>query len=40
MINNVGFLLLLVLLLVITIGDVRRLVSTGGIEGFINSMVE
>jgi len=39
-INNVGFLLLMVLLFVITAGDVRRLVTTGGIEGFINSMTK
>ena len=37
-INNIGFLLLLTLLLVITVGDVRRLVTNGGIDGFINSL--
>ncbi len=39
-INNIGFLLLLTLLLVITIGDVKRLVTTGGIDGFIESMTK
>lgn len=39
-INNIGFLLLLTLLLAITIGDVRRLVTTGGIDGFIESMTK
>jgi regulator of sigma E protease len=38
-INNIGFLLLLSLLLVITAGDIKRLIVTGGIEGFINSML-
>lgn len=37
-IDNVGFLILISLLLVITFGDVRRLISTGSIEGFINSL--
>ena len=37
-INNVGFLLLLTLLIVISFGDVRRLITTGGIEGFLNSL--
>lgn len=40
MVNNIGFLILLTLLLVITIGDIRRLIITGGIQGFINSMVQ
>ncbi|KKR43214.1 MAG: Membrane-associated metallopeptidase, M50 family, partial [Candidatus Woesebacteria bacterium GW2011_GWB1_40_12] len=39
-INNIGFLLLITLLLVITIGDVRRLITTGSIEGFINSLTK
>jgi regulator of sigma E protease len=38
LVNNIGFLLLLTLLFVITIGDIRRLISAGGISGFINSM--
>jgi len=36
-VNNIGFLVLMGLLLVITVGDVRRLITTGSIEGFINS---
>jgi regulator of sigma E protease len=36
--NNIGFLLLLVLLLLITVGDIRRLINFGGIQGFINSV--
>lgn len=39
-INNVGFLLLLALILAITVGDIRRLVMTGGVSGFIDSMME
>jgi len=39
-VNNVGFILLLGLLLAVTVGDVRRLITTGGITGFINSMVK
>jgi regulator of sigma E protease len=39
-INNIGFLFLITLLLVITIGDVRRLINTGSIEGFINSLAK
>lgn len=38
MINNIGFFILLALLLIITIGDVRKLASAGSIDGFINSM--
>lgn len=37
-IDNVGFIILITLLLVITFGDVRRLITTGSIEGFINSL--
>ena len=39
-INNIGFIILLALLLGVTFGDVRRLIRTGGIEEFINSMVK
>jgi regulator of sigma E protease len=38
MIHNVGMLILLTLLLVITIGDVHRLITFGGVQGFINSI--
>lgn len=38
-IHNIGMIILLTLLLAITIGDVRRLITFGGIQGFINSMV-
>lgn len=38
MVHTVGMIILLVLLLAITIGDVRRLITTGGINGFINSI--
>lgn len=37
-INNVGFIILLGLLLAVTIGDIRKLIIFKGIEGFINSM--
>ncbi len=37
-VNNIGFIILIILLLVISVGDVRRLISTGSIEGFINSL--
>ena len=37
-IHNIGMIILLALILVITIGDVRRLITFGGIQGFINSM--
>lgn len=37
-INNIGFIILLVLLLAVTLGDVRKLIKTGSIEGFIKSM--
>lgn len=39
-INTIGMMILLALLLAITIGDVRRLIISGGINGFINSMVK
>lgn len=39
-VNNIGFLILLTLLLAITIGDIRRLAVNGGIQGFIDSMME
>jgi regulator of sigma E protease len=39
-IHTVGMIILLVLLLAITIGDIKRLINFGGIEGFINSMVK
>lgn len=39
-INNVGFIVLLILLLGVTFGDLRRLIRTGGIEEFINSMAK
>lgn len=38
MIINIGFLILLALVIIISIGDVRRLITFKGIEGFINSM--
>jgi regulator of sigma E protease len=38
MINQIGMIILLTLLLVITIGDIRRLITFGGIQGFINSI--
>jgi len=37
-INNIGFIILLGLLLLITIGDIKRLITFGGIQGFLNSM--
>ena len=37
-IHNIGMIILLALILIITIGDVRRLITFGGITGFINSM--
>ena len=37
-INNIGFILLITLLLVITVGDIRKLITFKGIDGFINSM--
>jgi regulator of sigma E protease len=37
-IHNIGMMILLILLLMITIGDVRRLITFGGIQGFINSI--
>ncbi len=37
-INNIGFIMLITLLLVITIGDIKRLITFKGIEGFLNSM--
>ena len=37
-INEIGMIILLLLLLVITIGDVRRLIVFKGITGFINSL--
>jgi regulator of sigma E protease len=37
-INSIGFMILLALILLISIGDVRRLITFKGIEGFINSM--
>lgn len=39
-INNIGFILLLTLLLGVTIGDVRRLITFNGIDGFINSLAK
>ena len=39
-IHNIGMIILLLLILAITIGDVRRLITFGGIQGFINSMVK
>jgi regulator of sigma E protease len=38
-IHSIGMIILLLLLLAITIGDVRRLITFGGIQGFISSMV-
>lgn len=38
-VHNIGMIILLILLLAITIGDVRRLITFGGIQGFLNSMV-
>lgn len=38
MINGIGFIFLLALILLITIGDIRRLITFKGIEGFLNSM--
>lgn len=39
-IHTVGMIILLALLLVITIGDVRRLVLAGSIDGFLKSIVK
>jgi regulator of sigma E protease len=39
-IHSIGMIILLILMLAITIGDVRRLITFGGIQGFINSMVK
>jgi len=39
-IHSIGMIILLSLLLLITIGDIRRLITFKGIEGFINSMVK
>jgi len=39
-IHNIGMIILLMLLLAITIGDIRRLITFGGIQGFLNSMVK
>jgi len=39
-IHNIGMIILLLLILAITVGDVRRLITFGGIQGFINSMVK
>jgi regulator of sigma E protease len=39
-IHSIGMIILLVLILAITIGDIRRLITFGGIEGFISSMVK
>ena len=39
-IHNIGMIILLMLLLAITIGDIRKLITFGGIQGFINSMVK
>lgn len=39
-IHSIGMIILLVLMLAITIGDIRRLITFGGIQGFINSMVK
>jgi regulator of sigma E protease len=38
-IHSIGMIILLTLLLAITIGDIRRLITFGGVQGFINSMV-
>lgn len=37
-IHTVGFVILILLLLLITVGDIKRVVINGGIQGFINSM--
>jgi len=37
-IHTIGMIILLALLLTITIGDIRRLVIAGGIEGFVTSL--
>jgi len=39
-IHNIGMIILLMLLLAITIGDIRRLITSGGIQGFLNSMAK
>jgi regulator of sigma E protease len=39
-IHNIGMIILLILMLAITIGDIRRLITFGGIQGFLNSMVK
>lgn len=39
-IHSIGMMILLALLLLITIGDVKRLITFGGIQGFLNSMVK
>ncbi len=38
-IHTAGMIILLALLLLITVSDIRRLIVTGGISGFLNSMV-
>ena len=38
-VNGIGMIILLLLLLAITIQDVRRLVTAGGISGFLNSVL-
>lgn len=39
-INSIGFMILLALILLISIGDVKRLITFKGITGFINSMAK
>lgn len=39
-INNIGFILLLALLLGVTVGDIRKLVIFKGIDGFLNQMAK
>jgi len=36
-IHTVGFIFLIVLLILLTVGDVKRLVINGGVDGFLNS---
>jgi len=37
-VHSIGMVILLALLLTITIGDIRRLITFGGIQGFLNSL--
>lgn len=39
-VHTIGMIILLALLLAITVSDIRRLITAGGINGFINSMTK